>query len=136
MSLPNRLPNRLDPRVAHTIDARALLYLLPHVDQMDLPEIRTEFARSIQTLRVPVATWQEAWNTWTGATPGRPGQITYTRLRCKVCKGRRYSTRNIAQNLARTGNPHICSECNGSGRGGRVRQQAAHAPTPTATPTP
>lgn len=126
-------PARLDPRVAHAIDGRHLLHLLPHVDQMDLHEIRGEFARAIQSMRTPALTWQDAWNAWTGAGPGRLGQITYTSVRCKECKGRRYSTRNIARNLSRTGSPYICPECRGSGRGGRVQQRATYAPAPAPT---
>ena len=125
-------PVRLDPRIAYNVDGRTLLFLLPHVDQMDLHEIRSEFARAIQAMRAPAATWQDAWNAWTGATPHSPGQITYTRIRCKICRGRRYNTRNIARNLSRTGSPIVCGECNGSGRGGRVHQSTRYAPTPPA----
>lgn len=126
---PTEPPKRVDPRVAHVIDGRAMLALLPHVDQGDLHTIRREFGYYLNGRRTH-ETWQEAWNAWTGATERRGGEIIYTTPRCGTCKGRRYSTRNIGRNIARTGSPMICGECNGSGRGQRTRQAARFARLP------
>jgi hypothetical protein len=128
-------PTRLDPRIAWHIDARHLMMLVPHADPSDLHTLRGEFARAIQALRVPVTTWQEAWNVWTGATSTRPGQVTFTRPRCPVCHGRRFTHRNAARNITRTGSPYGCAECNVTGRGGRTTETARYATAP-ATHTP
>lgn len=121
----------LDPRIAHHIDGRHLLALLPRVPQVELHEVRTEFARFLSTPAGRAhATWQEAWNAFTGATPTRPGVITYTPNRCRECAGRRYSHRNVSRNLARTGNPSVCGECRGTGRGSQVRETARYASAP------
>lgn len=37
------------------------------------------------------ATWQEAWNAWSGATSTSPGYITFHRSTCPDCHGRRYA---------------------------------------------
>lgn len=127
---PSEKPKRVDPRVAHMVDARALLALLPHVDQSDLHTIRQEFGYYLNGRSARHETWQAAWNAWTGATEQRSGEIIYTTPRCRTCKGRRYSTSNVSRNIARTGSPMICGECNGSGRGQRTRQQARFARLP------
>lgn len=125
----------VDPRTAHMIDGRTLLGLLPHVDQSDLQTLRQEFARALSNPRMrSVPTWQEAWNVWSGATPGRPGQIAYTPLRCKSCHGRGFNPRTISRNLARTGQPTVCGDCRGMRRGQRTTQVARHADVPVAPP--
>lgn len=121
----------LDPRSAHALDGRTLLGLLPHVDQSDLHEIRIEFARYLTSREGRShATWQDAWNAWTRATPTRPGSIDYTPLCCGDCKGRRFSARNLSRNLTRTGSATMCGECRGSGRGQRTAQTTQYAPPP------
>lgn len=121
-------PPYLDPQVAHLIDARHLLSLLPHLSQTDLDTIRREFAMHISTQRgrTRYATWQDAWNAWTGATPHRPGQITYTPHRCPTCHGRGFDHRHPGRNLARTGHPMICGDCRGNRRGQSTRQTARY----------
>lgn len=111
----------VDPRIAHMIDARLLYAHLRRVDQSDLHDIRQEFARYLTSREGrDAATWQEAWNRWTGATaPHVGGRITIL-TKCKSCHGRGFSSRNVARNLARTGHPMACGECRGI-PGKRVR---------------
>lgn len=129
----------LDPRIAHHIDARILLAHLHQASQSDLFEIRREFARYLTTRRTPRGTeesWQDAWNEWTGATPHQPGQVRFHTPRCPECKGRGFSTRNVARNFARTGNPYVCPECRGTRRGKWVTVTATHIrPPQTDAPT-
>lgn len=118
----------LDPRIAYTLEGRELLRLTVNVPQSELREISEVFARYLTSANGrAAATWQEAWNAFTGATPNRAGIIAYTPLRCRECKGKRYSTRNVARNFARTGHAMACGECRGSGRGQYVRAVARYA---------
>lgn len=126
----------LDPRIAHLMDARILLGLLPHVDQSHLWEIRREFARALTASNVRQSeTWQEAWNMWTSATPERPGQVRYTPARCTECHGRGFSHRNISRNLARTGHPGVCGGCRGTRKGTSQVIAARHASVPVCDDT-
>lgn len=121
----------IDWRIAHNLDGRTLLNLLPHVDQSDLHTLRQEFAQYLTTRAASShQTWQEAWNAWTGATPHTPGQITYTPPRCKDCHGKGFTHRHVQRNLTRTGNPYLCGTCRGTRRGTRTRQPARYAPIP------
>lgn len=124
----------IDPRIAHTIDARTLLAALPNASQPDLFTIRGEFARYLSgAARAGHATWQDAWNAWTGASPVQAGRIAYTTARCTVCHGRRYNLRNVSRNMARTGRPDVCAECMGTGRGQRVIRPARFIAPPKPT---
>ena len=109
---------RLDPAVAHHIDGRTMLGLLPHVSQQHLSTIRLELARHIQTRygRASFATWQDAWNDMTGATPVRDGTLRLRNVTCSQCHGKGFDVRHPGTNLARTGNASICGECRGRRR--------------------
>lgn len=123
----------LDPRIAHNLEGRGFLRLTVNVPQIEIREIREMFARYLMSANGRAhATWQEAWNAFTGATPDRSGVVSYTPLRCRECKGKRYSTRNVAKNFARTGSTMPCGECRGSGRGQPVRETARYAAVPGA----
>jgi hypothetical protein len=125
---------QVDYRAAHLLDSRALLSLLPHLSQTDLTTIRREWARFIESRRrQPFTTWQDAWNTWTGATPRQPGQIMFTPDRCPECHGRGFSHRRPDRNLARTGHPMGCFACGGNRRGRSTRQVALYARGPEPT---
>ena len=124
----------VDPRTAHTIDARVLLAHVPRLDQNDLHDLRREFGRYLSTRASATrhTTWQDAWNAWTGVAPHRPGEIQFTPVRCAQCHGRRFDLRHVARNLSRTGRPDICGECRGTGRGTSTRLLATYI-TPPAT---
>lgn len=122
----------LDPRTAHYIDARHLLAHVQGMEPTDLPQVRCEFARFLTSQhRADYTTWQAAWNAFTGAAPRQPGTLRYRTARCPECHGRRFSARNVARNLSRTGNPHACYECRGSGRGKLVTKTALYIQPPT-----
>lgn len=127
-------PRPLDPAVAHHIDARTLLGLLPYVDQRHLSSIRIELARHIQaggTRRERLTTWQGAWNDMTGATDRRDGQLRLRNVACSQCHGKGFDVRHPGRNLARTGSPSICGECRGSRRSDvTVRARFARALEP------
>lgn len=129
----------VDPRMAHHVDNRAYMHLMPHVDQSDVYEIRQQFARYLSSRHSQTthATWQDGWNEWTGAQEHRPGQILYTPIRCRQCHGKRFDVRHPGRNLSRTGSPSICGECRGTGRGTPTRQTAlyAHLPIENTTST-
>lgn len=123
-----------DPRIAHQIDGRTLLALLPYVDQSHLPEIRQQFGRFLSSRRgLTHPTWQAAWNDWTGATPHRAGTIEFRPSRCGTCHGRNVTTRNISRNISRTGSPYMCGDCVNGVR--PIRQPARYADVPE-TPLP
>lgn len=106
------------------IDGRNLLALLPHVDQADLSEVRRAFASSYQARVGGYTTWQEAWNAWTRASPGRPGEISYTPILCPECRGRHIDRR--------TWQP--CAACFGTGKARRPVRQVALYAAPSETP--
>lgn len=124
-----------DPRIAHLIDAGTLRRLLPNVDQSDLYDLRREFAVALSSRQGrQAATWQEAWNLWTGATEHRPGSIRLM-TKCKVCRGKGFTHRNVSRNLTRTGSPYGCGECGGvPGRRVATRVTARFAPIPEDAP--
>lgn len=127
----------MDPQIAYRINARDLLSLLPYFDQSDLNDLRREFSQylwSQNRRNNATATWQEAWNAWSGAQPHRAGSVRFTPARCKECKGRRFSHHNVMHNLNRTGSPHLCGACSGSGRGTSTIINPRYAAIPTATP--
>lgn len=56
--------------------------------------LRREFRLwTLEPRRQPYTCWQEAWNSWTGAEPHRPG-VVRLRLRCPQCRGRLYVIRH------------------------------------------
>lgn len=121
----------VDPRMAHSIDTGLLRSHLPRLDISDLYDIRREFANALATRQGrSAATWQEAWNAWTGATPHRPGTIRIF-ARCSQCSGRGFSHRNVSHNLSRTGSPYACGTCRGV-PGRRIAKQivATFIPVP------
>lgn len=129
-------PTRVTPQQVHHIPLDVLVTLLPPsghngTGHQIAEEVRGEFARMVTSPALrDCQSWQEAWNGWTGAGPGRPGIIRYTPARCAECRGRRYSTRNLSRNIARTGTPFVCGGCNGSGRGKPASVTALHAREP------
>lgn len=118
----------IDPREAHLISMDSLLRLLPHVEHQDVHTIRCDFASWLTSRngRQPVASWQDAFNAWTRATPTRPGEINYRSARCHECR-HGIAKRPSARNLSRTGNMMGCGACGGTGRGGPQRQVALFA---------
>lgn len=88
------------------------------------PEVRTavltEFRNWLYSRGDLWATWQAAWNTWTGATPARTGWVDYQPARCAQCRGRRID-------LRRGG---VCHVCMGSGTARRERLAAGYASVP------
>ena len=63
-----------------------------------------------------------------GARPGGDGTLRFVRARCAHCHGRRITHRNPGHNLRMTGNPSICGDCRGSGRGQVRLMRAVAAP--------
>lgn len=117
----------------HVADARVLLASLPRLDNVDLHTIRGDFARWASRTRPAGSgsarsdgtwsSWQEAWNTWTGAAPHTPGRIRYTPHRCARCSGRRVDFRRGT----------VCGSCLGTGRHrGTATQTALWVPEPPA----
>lgn len=125
---------RLSPEIAHHLDARHLLALVPDLDQRHLSDLRQDFARYLaypDHRSAAPTSWQHAWNAWTGASAPRNGLISIRIPRCPDCR-HGVSHRNISRNISRTGNPHICGTCRGTGRGSVLRLSAHYAPEPEA----
>lgn len=109
----------------HRLDARLLLAALPHIDQVDLFTIRSDFARWVSGSNRDWASWQEAWNGWTRASPQHAGRIVFTPHRCPRCRGRRLDLRR----------GQVCTDCMGTGKGHRPTIQAARwMPAPVREP--
>lgn len=122
----------VDPNAAHHIDARTLLQLLPGVEAVDLPQLRAQFGGFLTSpAGRRCGSWQEAWNSFTGASQARPGQVSYRAQRCSSCHGRRYNVRTAGLNMARTGSAAVCGTCRGTGRGAMTRLPARWVPVPT-----
>lgn len=104
----------------HHVDGRALLALTPHTDQELLRDIKRAVAEA--AWRTDLATWQDAWNHATGATPRHPGRLSlHAHTRCPTCNGRRIDMR--------LGRP--CHNCLGRGRTYRhITVTALYAPPP------
>src|SRR5665647_3045370 len=120
-------PRRLDPAVAHMIDGRTLAHLMPGGDQLYFPDVRRELAQHIAASapRARFGTWQDAWNDMT-ANGQRP--IRLPSATCPQCRGKGFSTRNVARNLTRTGHPAMCGECMGRRRTSVTLQARAAGP--------
>lgn len=91
-----------------------------------LHDVQRAVALHARSQRRPVVTWQEALNDLTGATAQRAGVLRLSNVRCPACHGKGWSTRNVVQNLTRTGNQMICGECRGS-RSASVTVQVRYA---------
>lgn len=125
----------VDPRIAHIIDARLLYAHLIRADQSDLHQIRQDFARYLTSRQGrEAATWQDAWNQWTGATAPRMGGSITILTKCKRCHGRGFTQRNAAHNLSRTGHPMGCGGCGGiPGKQVRTTIRATYVAPPEQT---
>jgi hypothetical protein len=122
------VPRRLDPAVAHHLDHATLRRVLPNANQAHLADSRQELARHIAgRSHRPFATWQDAFNDLTGATPGRDGSLRLSNVACTGCRGKGFDVRHPGRNLARTGNASICGECIGRRRT-NVNVRARYAP--------
>lgn len=60
---------------------------------LDASCVRQEFASWVAGQRGEFASWQHAWNAWTGARPNRPGRIEAYIL-CPSCRGRMFDLRH------------------------------------------
>jgi len=69
---------------------------------LDYTTVRQEFASWAVCQRGDFTSWQDAWNTWTGAHHDRPGRIEAYVL-CPNCRGRMFDLR--------TGVPRPCATC-------------------------
>ncbi len=112
-------PGHADPSLAHHIPADELRALLPEAVPSHLPAARIELARHI-TARGdrgrPFTSWREAWDDLTGAAHPGGGALTLRSVTCPACRGRGVTTRNLSRNLARTGHPNVCGQCDGRRR--------------------
>lgn len=123
----------VDPRLAYHLPGARILTLVRTSDGSTyLDEIRRALAGYLSTREGRTAeSWQDAWNRLTGATPGHTGTLRLTTARCTTCRGRRVTHRHAARNLARTGNPHVCGDCIGTGRGRTLVLTTSYAAPPT-----
>jgi ferric-dicitrate binding protein FerR (iron transport regulator) len=108
-----------------TIVTRAVphqqLGLLLRTSDPDLrTAVLTEFRQWLHSRGDQWATWQAAWNTWTGAAPGCAGLVDYQPASCQQCRGRRIDMRRAA----------LCHVCMGTGTARRQRIPAGYAAAP------
>lgn len=95
-------------REIHQLPHHVLAAALPDLRPMNSGyEIRTEFARWTLRQRQTFTSWEQAWNTWTHASPHAPGTVELSVL-CPDCHGRLFSTRR--------GIPSACTTCRGRRR--------------------
>lgn len=88
----------------HAVAHNVLAALIPGADQDIIREVRTV---ALQRRGPLPATWQEALNAFSGATPDRPGTASFHMHRpCPNCHGRKWDPR--------TGRP--CPTCATRGR--------------------
>jgi hypothetical protein len=112
-------------RFAPILDRRVLRDLLPGLRADDFSDAIAHLRRELTRRDVASCeTWQDAWNLITGARSGR-GVLRFSRARCAHCHGRRITHRNPGHNLRMTGNPSVCGDCRGSGKG-QQRVLVAH----------
>lgn len=92
------------------VDPRQIIALVEHWDPdlaTSLNDIRQAVIRRVDPRRDRPGSWQEAWNSATGADPRRPGRIEFhTHRTCPECRGRRFSMRTA----------QVCHRCMGRGR--------------------
>lgn len=120
--------NRDIAATVHRLPQHVLARLVPErvdwfVHQQD---VRRQLAGAAMTSRVPLGSWQDAWNTLTGATPQRPGRLHLPPTRCPDCHGRGWSVR--AASRGRPGG--VCLACHGSRRTRSRDVTALYAATP------
>jgi hypothetical protein len=126
---------RLNPSVAHHLDAHVLMDLLPHEDSRYLPDVRRALAQHIDRgRREQFTTWQDAWNDLTRAAPHREGQLCLRGVSCPTCSGRGFDTRHPGRSLSVTGSPFLCARCGGN-RHSDVTLRARQALLPTPPPS-
>lgn len=99
--------------------------LLPHHGNLDLELVIRETATEARIRRCN--TWQDAWNTASGATSTRPGWFEFwANVTCPGCNGKRIDMRRGT----------ACIQCAARGRiRARIRQQALYAAPPVASST-
>jgi hypothetical protein len=127
----------LNPQVAYLVEAQFIRTSAPRLDIRDLHDVRRELARFIQIQQrreTPFENHYDAWNAFVGASPTRPGTLTYTSPRCHDCQGRGFTSRNITKNLSRTGSPYTCGTCRGTRRGQRQDVPARYMTSPQPQP--
>lgn len=77
----------------HRLPEYVLANALPHLRPYRMiNEVRNDFASWVAASRTNFGSWQNAWNTWTRATPHQPGRVDIN-IRCTDCHGRLFSTR-------------------------------------------
>lgn len=107
--------------ITREVPHRQLAMLLRTSD----PDVRTavlaEFRRWLHPRSEQWATWQGAWNAWTGAAANRAGCVEFRPDRCPQCRGRRIDMRRGAP----------CLGCRGTGAARWQRLAAGHASAPT-----
>lgn len=101
-----------------------------HVMLVALPDFRPfcdvrwdviqDFVRHVSASRTKFATWQAAFNSWSGAGPSHAGRVT-VQSRCGKCKGRRLDLR--------FGTALPCQECRGIGRARRTSRAVWQNPS-------
>lgn len=107
------------------LDARTVLGLLRSASGEQpgdlLYEVRAEIVGRANP-RSRAGSWQEMWNSITGATATRPGRLEFhANIRCSTCHGKRIDMRRGA----------VCQGCMGRGRRNqRVSLTALFAPPP------
>lgn len=110
----------------HDLDLSALLPALPWAGRDDLHAIRADFLRWVLTA-APCAlhsSWEEAWNTWTGASRTANGWVKYQTLHCRHCHPTHASRAVLRQRW-----PLPCA-CRGTRRGGTVIRSAGWLTAP------
>lgn len=115
-------------------DPRPLLALCPPDARDHLHDLLAELGSAAHRHR-DATTWQQLWNTTTGARPGRAGTLTLRNVRCPTCRGRGFDVHHPQRNLTRTGNPYVCATCRGT-RSSDLTLTVQHADTPDPAGTP
>jgi|GEM_PF-5169407 len=86
----------------HNLPAHVLSAAVRGGRDLDSATVRQEFVSWAVCQRGDFTSWQDAWNTWTGAHRDRPGRIEAYVL-CPDCRGRMFDLR--------TGVPRPCPTC-------------------------
>lgn len=94
--------NRRIAVMIHNLPAHVLTAGVRGDRGLDSTTLRQEFASWVACRRGEFASWQDAWNAWTGARRDRPGHIKAYIL-CPTCRGRMFDLRH--------GTPRPCSTC-------------------------
>ena len=86
----------------HDLPAHVLAGAIRGDRGLDSATVRQEFTAWVVCQRDEFTSWQDAWNTWTGAFHDHPGHIEAYVL-CPTCRGRMFDLR--------TGIPRPCPTC-------------------------